>query len=49
MNGTRRKIVPKIVNERLEQKYFSNLKKIIETLNRIEKIAPWFGKQYHKM
>jgi hypothetical protein len=43
------KAVPKIEFDRPEQKYLSNLEKILITLNRIEKIEPRFGKQYHKI
>ena len=43
------KTIPKVEYERLEQKYLFNLEKILETLNKVEKIEPRFGKQYHKM
>ena len=43
------KTVPEIKYKRLEQKNLSNLEKILETLSRIEKIEPRFGKPYHKI
>ena len=43
------KTVPKIEFERLEQRCLSNLEKILETLDRIEKVVPRFGKPYFKM
>ena len=49
MERERKKMIPKIEYERLEQKYLFNLEKILETLNKVEKIEPRFGKPYLKM
>jgi hypothetical protein len=41
--------VPKMKYQRLEQKHYSDLEKILETLNKVEKIEPRFGKPYLKI
>lgn len=43
------KTVPEAQYKRLEQKHLSNVQKVLETLDRIERIEPRFGKSYHKM
>ena len=41
--------VSRIKYDNLKRKHFSNLETMMETLNKVEKIEPRFGKPYHKI